>query len=132
MSRKVARISAAVAGSFAMALSMAACGGGGSADAGEKCSSIEADLQKAVTTINDWNTEQGGTLPEIMLASDVQSPTQKYGLWVVPYTPTDAVKKFISKTPISDGKYEFQATTTDGVVCVVDQDGTISLGEESK
>lgn len=92
----------------------------------EVCTSVENDLKEAQNTITDWMAQKGD-LKEIMLASDVQSPTQKYGMWVVPYQPSEAVKKFSSKVTIDGGKYVFTAIDAEsGVECGIDQDGSIT------
>ena len=46
-----------------------------------------------------------------MLASDVEDQTQKYGMWVMPYYPSDAVEEYISTVQIENGT-DFQITAT--------------------
>lgn len=61
-------------------------------DSGES-EAFVADLQDGVKLINDQIAEEAD-MTQIMLASDVDQPTQKYGMWVLPYKPSDAVEKF--------------------------------------
>ncbi len=65
-----------------------------------------------------------------MLASDVKAPTVKYGMLVVPYTPSDAASRVQGTVTITDGAYTIDAdSAATGETWVIDQDGTITAAE---
>lgn len=104
----------------------------GGQDAGDAAESeaFIADLEAGVKIIND-QIAKVGDMPQIMLASDVDNPTQKYGMWVMPYYPSDAVEKYISTVQIEDGSFVVTATSADtGKQWQMDQDGNLSEAGE--
>ncbi|MGI6879739.1 hypothetical protein [Microbacterium sp. gxy059] len=108
-------------------------GDGGAAteqDAGEESAEFVADLEEGVQIVNDQLAEQPD-LTQIMLASDVDQPTQKYGMWVMPYHPSDAVEKYISTIQVADGEFVVEATSAEtGTVWQMDQDGALAEAGE--
>ncbi|MDR1354812.1 MAG: hypothetical protein LBJ43_00810 [Propionibacteriaceae bacterium] len=85
------------------------------------------DMKDAVKIINDMVAQQPG-MTQIMLASDVEQPTQKYGMWVMPYYPSDAIKKFTMTVPIKNGS-EFFVTCISAATdktWQMDQDGKMT------
>lgn len=142
MNNKLIRTGVAVAFAAVSALGLAACGGdastpetsASSSEAGEstdqgdaqESEAFVADLTEGVKIIND-QLQEIGTATQIMLASDVEQPTQKYGMWVMPYYPSDAVEKYISTIQIDDGKFVVTATSAEtGKQWEMDQDGNLS------
>lgn len=87
-----------------------------------------ADLETARQTVLETIADKGD-MTEIMLASDVNSPEQKYGMWVVPYSWGDDTEKVDSKIDIDGKKFVIHATAVDGTVLTIDQDGNITEGE---
>ena len=140
MKKSIIRGGMAAVAAVAMAFGLAACGGGETAEGGTAGTSEEApaadgesaefvaDLELAVQTINDQIEANGSPMQQIMLASDVDQPTQKYGMWVMPYYPSDATEKFISTIQIADGT-DFQVELTSaarGKVWTMDQAGNMA------
>lgn len=131
----------ALMSTVAIALGLAACGGdsgetttdNGAAETSEEAPAGEseefvADLNDAVTIINDQIAVVDGAMQQIMLASDVDQPTQKYGMWVMPFYPSEATEKFISTIQITDGT-DFVVTLTSaatGAEWTMDQSGTMA------
>lgn len=114
-------------------LGLASCGSGGDADGAGGTSTGEseefvADLQDGVDIVAEQIEAVDGPMDQIMLASDVEQPTQKYGMWVMPYFPSDATSDYISTIQISGGT-DFQVTATSaetGVEWNMDQDGEMT------
>lgn len=118
---------------------LAGCGSGGesadggSSDAGsgEESEAFVADLQEGVDIVNGQIEAVDGAMEQIMLASDVEDPTQKYGMWVMPYYPSDAVEEYISTVQIENGT-DFQITATSaesGTEWNMDQNGDMAEAE---
>ncbi len=85
-----------------------------------------ADLKDGVKIIAD-QLEAAGGATQIMLASDVEQPTQKYGMWVMPYYPSDAVAKYISTVQVDGDKFKVTATSAEtSKVWEMDQDGNLT------
>ncbi|MDR1393425.1 MAG: hypothetical protein LBJ62_05605 [Bifidobacteriaceae bacterium] len=133
MMKRTVRASALSVIALAMALSLGACGDGGtsggddtSADVQESAAFI-ADMQEGVKIINDQLEVEPG-MEQIMLASDVDHPTQKYNLWVMPYYPSEAVTKYTMTIQIKDGKdFHVTAVSADtGKTWRMDQDGKMT------
>jgi len=96
------------------------------AEAGGESAEFVADLEAGVNTINEKLAEDD-TMTQIMLASDVDQPTQKYGMWVMPYHPSEAVEKFMSTVQIDGGKFVVTATSAEtGKEWQMDQDGALT------
>ncbi len=144
MKKSIVRSGMAAVAAVAMAFGLAACGGGaeapadGNGEAGTSEGAPAADgeseeftaaLNEAVTIINDQIAANGSPMQQIMLASDVDQPTQKYGMWVMPFKPdTAVVEKFMSTIQIADGT-DFQVELTSaatGKAWTMDQDGTMA------
>jgi hypothetical protein len=100
--------------------------GGSSSQEQASESDIAEDLENARTAVADALAEDD-SWAQIMLASDVQAPTVKYGLLVVPYTFSDAASRIQGTIDIEDGKYtiEGDSAATDKT-WQIDQDGTIT------
>lgn len=124
----------AVSGAFGLA----ACGSGGSggtetpADtpAAEETTQEEVDLaedlQNARQAVADALAEDD-SWAQIMLASDVQAPTVKYGLLVVPYVHSDAAARVQGTIAIDGGKFTIDAeSAATGLTWRIDQDGNIT------
>lgn len=118
---------------------LAGCGSGGesadggSSDAGsgEESEAFVADLQEGVDIVNGQIEAVDGAMEQIMLASDVEDPTQKYGMWVMPYYPSDAVEEYISTVQIENGT-DFHITATSaesGTEWNMDQNGDMAEAE---
>lgn len=70
-------------------------------------------------------------MTQIMLASDVDKPTQKYGMWVMPYYPSDAVEDYMSTIQVEDGEFHVTATSSEtGQEWEMNQDGDMTEAEE--
>lgn len=115
---------------------LAACGsddnGGSSSNdssSGEQAASesdIAEDLENARTAVADALAEDD-SWAQIMLASDVQAPTVKYGLLVVPYTYSDAASRIQGTINIDGGKYTIDGdSAATGQTWQIDQDGNIT------
>ncbi len=62
-----------------------------------------------------------------MLAADVDRPTQKYGLLVMPFVKSDAAEKVTGTVTIDGGKYTIDAVSAaTGKTWQIDQDGVIT------
>ncbi|WP_282947433.1 hypothetical protein [Cellulomonas endometrii] len=101
-------------------------GGTSSEEQAASESDIAEDLENARTAVANALAEDD-SWAQIMLASDVQAPTVKYGLLVVPYSFSDAASRIQGTIDIEDGKYtiEGDSAATDKT-WQIDQDGTIT------
>ncbi|MBB1482582.1 hypothetical protein H5392_01755 [Tessaracoccus sp. MC1865] len=86
---------------------------------------VAEDLENARQTVlealkdDDWN--------QVMLASDVDAPTVKYGLLVMPYTYSEKTSRVQGTIEIKDGKFTIEAdSAADDKTWQIDQDGEIS------
>ncbi|MBO9568784.1 MAG: hypothetical protein J7503_08150 [Cellulomonas iranensis] len=112
---------------------LAACGNddGGSQDTGTSDSAaaevdVKDDLENARKAVADALAEDD-SWAQIMLASDVDAPTVKYGLLVVPYSYSDAASRVQGTITITDGKYTIDAdSAATGDTWRIDQDGKIT------
>lgn len=151
--KKLTRIAAASTLTLALGLGLSACGSDKSdADAkapastssqatteksGEAKSTtfdesdqFKADMQKAVDTVKEQLAKDSNQT-QMMIANDVDQPTEKYGMWVLPFYPSDATKKFTMQIQIKDGK-NFKVTlvsAASGKTWSMDQDGNITEGK---
>lgn len=131
---RVAGIGVLVAGAL---LGFSACGGGSSADVTEAPATspsataepvvdVAEDLENARQAISDALAEDP-SWTQIMLASDVQSPTVKYGMLVVPFVPSDASARVQGTIQIANGKFTIEAeSAATGSTWQIDQDGAIT------
>ncbi|MFV0451981.1 MAG: hypothetical protein ACK5LS_07020 [Propioniciclava sp.] len=131
MNNSVTRITAAAAAGV-LALGLAGCSGGsepaasGAAGGGpEACAALTPDLETARQAVLDGLAEDD-SLTQIMLAGDVEAPTQKYGLLVMPFVKSDAAEKVTGTVNIDGGNFVVEAEDAEGLTCQIDQDGTIS------
>ncbi|UCN13828.1 hypothetical protein [Cellulomonas iranensis] len=111
---------------------LTACGsddnGGGSSTGSEAPSEsdITEDLQNARAAVADALAEDD-SWSQIMLASDVDSPTEKYGMLVVPYSYSDAASRVQGTIAIDGGKFTIEGdSAATGTTWKIDQDGKIS------
>lgn len=143
MKKTIIRTAAVAAVAAAGMFGLAACGGGGdSAPAGSETTETEVvetegsdgeeseafitDLKDGVTIISEKVAEEPATT-QIMLASDVEQPTQKYGMWVMPYYPSEAVDSYIMTVQVDGGKFHVEAVSKDsGKTWRMDQDGNVT------
>lgn len=91
---------------------------------------FKADMQKAVDTVKEQLAKDPNQT-QMMIANDVDQPTEKYGMWVLPFYPSDATKKFTMQIQIKDGK-NFKVTlvsAASGKTWSMDQDGNITEGK---
>ena len=101
----------------------------GGSDAAAADVDVAEDLEAARTAVADALAEDD-SWGQIMLASDVKAPTVKYGMLVVPYTPSDAASRVQGTVTITDGAYTIDAdSAATGETWVIDQDGTITAAE---
>jgi len=112
---------------------LAACSSsddGGSATDSSTSASTEVDVAEDLQNARDAVAEalaEDDSWAQIMLASDVDSPTVKYGLLVVPYSFSDAASRVQGTITITDGDYTIEADSaaTDRT-WQIDQDGAIT------
>lgn len=113
------------------AFGLTACSGdnGGSASSSESTEAdvdVAKDLETARQAVADALAEDD-SWAQIMLASDVDAPTVKYGLLVVPYTYSDAAARVQGTISVTDGKYTIDAdSAATGQTWQIDQDGSIT------
>jgi len=145
MTTKLGRKGLAIAFSTAAIFALSACGSGDDAPKDDQGQSQEAggeesnaeesqefidDLKEGVQIVQD-QLDKEDSMTQIMLASDVDKPTQKYGMWVMPYYPSDAVEKYISTIQVEDGNFHVTATSAEtGKVWEMDQDGNLTEAAE--
>jgi len=90
---------------------------------------VATDLQTARQAVIDALADDDWA--QVMLASDVDGPTVKYGLMVMPFAPTDAAERVTGTVNIDGGKYVIEAVSAaTGDTWQIDQDGTISQVSE--
>lgn len=133
MKRKILTTGLGITLALTGVFGLTACGsddnGGGSTSAGEQAASesdIAEDLENARTAVADALAEDD-SWAQIMLASDVQSPTVKYGLLVVPYSFSDAASRIQGTVNIDGGSYTIEGdSAATGQTWQIDQDGVIT------
>jgi hypothetical protein len=90
---------------------------------------VATDLQTARQAVLDALAEKDWD--QVMLASDVDVPTVKYGLMVMPFAPTDAADRVTGTVNIDGGKFVIEAVSAaTGETWQIDQDGNISQASE--
>lgn len=121
---------AAVALVGAMTMGLGACSSDTATADISQCDVTE-DLENARQTVIE---AQGyGTWTQVMLASDVKEPTQKYGLLVMPFVKSDAAETVTGTVDLDGDKFIIDAKSkANGVTCRIDQDGQITVVEEKK
>ncbi|GAB3186401.1 hypothetical protein [Nesterenkonia suensis] len=88
---------------------------------------VQTDLEEARQTILDGLEEFGEDQSEFLLADDVSSAEQKYGMWVLPFEHSEATESMTSQVNIDGGDFTIEAEAAeDGTTYVIDQDGEIS------
>ena len=87
---------------------------------------VTTDLETARQAVEDALAEDP-TWAQVMLAGDVEAPTQKYGLLVMPFVISDAASRVTGTVAIEDGEYVIEAeSAATGLTWQIDQDGTIT------
>ncbi|WP_425836887.1 hypothetical protein [Microbacterium sp. PA5] len=87
---------------------------------------VAADLQAARQAVVDALAEDP-SWKQVMLAGDVQQPTEKYGLLVMPFVKSEAAERVTGTVNIDGGKYVIEAeSAATGQTWQIDQDGNIS------
>jgi|SRR5690625_1468671 len=146
MKEKLTRTVLAAAFSAVAVFGLAACGSDDGNTGSEQNQSQDADngaennaeesqefiddLKEGVSIVQE-QLDKEDSMTQIMLASDVDNPTQKYGMWVMPYYPSDAVEKYISTIQVEDGNFHVTATSAEtGKVWEMDQDGNMTEAAE--
>lgn len=113
-------------------MGLTACGGQSNSSGAPSSSAgansavdVAADLEKARTTVLAALKDKAWA--QVMLASDVDAPTVKYGLMVMPYSYSNKAKRVQSTIEISGGKFTIEAVSAaDGKTWKIDQDGKIT------
>ncbi|MCB2413536.1 hypothetical protein LGT39_11855 [Demequina sp. TTPB684] len=87
---------------------------------------VATDLQTARQAVLDALADDDWA--QVMLASDVQEPTIKYGLMVMPFVATDAASRVTGTVTIEEGgNFVIEAdSAATGETWQIDQDGTIT------
>lgn len=97
---------------------------------GEESPEFIADMADGVEVVNEQISKEGDT-SQVMLASDVEKPTQKYGMWVLPYHPSDAVEKYTMQIEVENGNFVVTAVSAEtGKTWTMDQDGNMEEAAE--
>lgn len=110
---------------------LAACSSddGAGADASQSVAAdvdIAEDLQTARQAVLDALADDP-SWAKVMLASDVDQPTQKYGLLVMPFVPSAAVDHVTGTVAVDDGNFTIEGTSVaTGQTWQIDQDGVIT------
>lgn len=119
-------LAVALTGAFGLAACGGSDGGGGSSVTDTADVDVAEDLENARKAVADALADDD-SWDQIMLASDVDSPTVKYGLLVVPYSFSDAASRVQGTVTIDDGEYTIEAdSAADDRTWQIDQDGTIT------
>lgn len=91
---------------------------------------VADDLELARTTVLEA-LEEDPSWTQVMLASDVDAPTQKYGLLVMPYVASDAAESVQGTITIDGENFTIDAeSAATGDTWQIDQDGEISAVTE--
>lgn len=100
---------------------------GGEAQEALEHPEVQEDLEEARQVILDGLEEFGEDSSEFLLADDVSSPEQKYGMWVLPFEHSEATESMTSQVNIDGGAFTIEAEAAeDGTTYVIDQDGEIT------
>jgi hypothetical protein len=118
----------AVTGVFGLTACSSDDGGSGSSETTETTETdvdVAEDLQTARQAVLDALAD--GDWAQVMLASDVDAPTVKYGLMVMPFVASDAASRVTGTVTIDDGDFVIDAdSAATGQTWQIDQDGTIT------
>jgi hypothetical protein len=111
------------------ALGLSACSsddsGSDSTEAAEVDVDVAEDLQTARQAVLDALADDDWA--QVMLASDVDAPTVKYGLMVMPFVATEAASRVTGTVTIDGGNFVIEAdSAATGQTWQIDQDGTIT------
>lgn len=113
------------------ALGLTAC----SDDAGSAAPAASASAAADVDVAEDLETARQTVLEaledddwkQVMLASDVDAPTVKYGLLVMPYTYSEKTSRVQGTIEVDGGDFTIEAdSAATGQTWRIDQDGTIA------
>lgn len=118
----------AVTGTFGLA----ACSSEGGGNGGDTTATAEVnvdvakDLQTARQAVLDALADDDWA--KVMLADDVEGPTVKYGLMVMPFTASDAASRVTGTVTIEEGgQFVIEAeSAATGETWQIDQDGNIT------
>ncbi|HHW83504.1 MAG TPA: hypothetical protein GX743_06795 [Actinomycetales bacterium] len=119
------------------ALGASGCGNGGSNEPApggnaatqevteEATVDVADDLQRARQAVLDALADDDWA--QVMLASDVDQPTVKYGLMVMPFVASDAASRVTGTVNVDGGNFVIEAeSATTGQTWQIDQDGNIT------
>lgn len=131
MKRKALTTGLGLLVAFTGAFGLTACSSddGGSADPAAETTATDVDVAEDLQTArqavldaladDDW--------AQVMLASDVDAPTVKYGLMVMPYVASDAAARVTGTVTIDGGNFVIEAdSAATGDTWQIDQDGAIT------
>lgn len=110
-------------------LGLTACGsddgGTGSSETTQTDVDVAGDLETARQAVLDALADDDWA--QVMLASDVEAPTVKYGLMVMPFVATDAAARVTGTVNIEGGNFVIEAESAEtGQTWQIDQDGTVT------
>lgn len=110
-------------------LGLTACsgddGGTGSSESTQTDVDVAGDLETARQAVLDALADDDWA--QVMLASDVEAPTVKYGLMVMPFVATDAAARVTGTVTIDGGNFVIEAeSAATGQTWQIDQDGTVT------
>lgn len=136
----VRRTITALATSTILMLGISACGGTSNDAPSAPSASGETAEGDEVDVADDLNAareavaatlEADDSWKQIMLASDVDRPTEKYGMLVVPFIPSEAASRVQGTITIGDdGSYTIEADSAGtGDTWQIDQNGKITPAE---
>lgn len=130
MKRKVLTTGLGLLVALTGAFGLSACGGDGDSggDAAETTQAdvdVAEDLQTARQAVLDALADDDWA--QVMLASDVDAPTVKYGLMVMPFVASEAAARVTGTVTIDGGDFVIEAeSAASGETWQIDQDGTIT------
>lgn len=114
-------------------LGLTACGsddgGTGSSETTQADVDVAGDLETARQAVLDALADDDWA--QVMLASDVEAPTVKYGLMVMPFVATDAAARVTGTVNVDGGSFVIEAESAEtGQTWQIDQDGVITEASE--
>lgn len=114
-------------------LGLTACGsddgGTGSSETTQADVDVAGDLETARQAVLDALADDDWA--QVMLASDVEAPTVKYGLMVMPFVATDAAARVTGTVNVDGGNFVIEAESAEtGQTWQIDQDGVITEASE--